>query len=92
MPAAAASRPSSGPASSTCVVGVGHFAHVVAGSGEVLAAVLTGGLPLSSCATWLAGAVLGDAVGGVVVVALRDDGQVHRAPPASEAVGAAPGG
>ena len=63
----------------TYVVGVGHFAHVVAGSGEVLAAVLTGVLPLSSYATWLAGAALGNAVGGVVIVALFNYGQVHRA-------------
>jgi formate-nitrite transporter family protein len=67
----------------TYVVGVGHFAHSVAGSGEVLAAVLTGALPLSSYGTWLAGAVLGNAVGGVVIVALFNYGQVHRAPDGS---------
>jgi formate-nitrite transporter family protein len=67
----------------TYVVGVGHFAHSVAGSGEVLAAVLTGALPLSSYGTWLAGAVLGNAVGGVVIVALFNYGQVHGAPPTS---------
>ena len=47
----------------TYVVGVGHFAHSVAGSGEVLAAVLTGELPLSSYGTWVAGAVLGNSAG-----------------------------
>jgi formate-nitrite transporter family protein len=63
----------------TYVVGVGHFAHSVAGSGEVLGAVLTGELPLGSYGTWLAGAVLGNAVGGVVIVALFNYGQVHSA-------------
>lgn len=64
----------------TYVVGVGHFAHSVAGSGEVLAAVLSGGLPTTSYLTWLVGAVLGNSVGGVLIVALFNYGQVHARP------------
>jgi len=64
----------------TYVVGVGHFAHSVAGSGEVLAAVLSGDLPLQSYLTWLAGAVLGNSAGGVLIVALFNYGQIHKAP------------
>jgi formate-nitrite transporter family protein len=64
----------------TYVVGVGHFAHSVAGSGEALAAVLTGELPLASYGRWVAGAVLGNSAGGVLIVALFNYGQVHRDP------------
>jgi formate-nitrite transporter family protein len=64
----------------TYVVGVGHFAHSVAGSGEVLAAVLSGDLPWSSYGTWAAGAVLGNSAGGVLIVALFNYGQVHKDP------------
>ena len=61
----------------TFLVGAGAFTHSVAGSGEVLAAVLHGSLPASTYLTWLAAAVLGNAVGGVVIVALLNYGQVH---------------
>lgn len=61
----------------TFFLGAGHFAHSIAGSGEVLAAVLNDGLPFDSALRWLAGAVLGNAVGGVVIVALLNYGQVH---------------
>jgi len=64
----------------TYVVGVGHFAHSVAGSGEVLIAVLAGDLPLSSYLTWLPAAVLGNATGGVLIVALFNYGQIHKDP------------
>ena len=64
----------------TYFVGVGHFAHSVAGSGEVLSAVLTRDLPLTSYGTWLAAAVLGNAAGGVIIVALFNYGQIHSAP------------
>ncbi len=66
----------------TYVVGVGHFAHSVAGSGEVLTAVLAGDLPVTSYLTWLSGAVLGNTAGGVLIVALFNYGQVHRGGPA----------
>ena len=61
----------------TYIVGVGHFAHSIAGSGEVLTAVLAGGLPFTSYLTWFSAAVLGNTVGGVVLVALFNYGQVH---------------
>ena len=64
----------------TYLVGVGHFAHSIAGSGEVLAAVLTRDLPATSFLSWLAGAVLGNAAGGVIIVALFNYGQVHQDP------------
>jgi formate/nitrite transporter FocA (FNT family) len=64
----------------TYAVGLGHFAHSVAGGGEVLSAVLGGGLALTSYLTWITGAVLGNAVGGVVIVALFAYGQVQGAP------------
>ena len=61
----------------TYVVGVGHFAHSVAGSAEVLSAVLADDLPVTSYATWLVAAVLGNAAGGVLIVALLNYGQVR---------------
>ena len=63
----------------TYVVGVGHFAHSIAGSAEVLAAVLAGDLPLTSGLTWFSAAVLGNTAGGVLIVALFNYGQVARA-------------
>ena len=54
----------------TFVVGVGHFAHSVAGSGDVLTAVFTGSLPFTSYLTWISGAVLGNNVGVVFIVAV----------------------
>jgi formate/nitrite transporter FocA (FNT family) len=67
----------------TFIVGAGHFAHSIAGSSEVLAAVLTEGLPVSHFLRWLAMAVLGNAVGGVGLVSLLNYGQVetNTAPP-----------
>lgn len=61
----------------TYVVGLGHFAHSIAGSAEVLAALVGGDVPLSTYLSWLTGAVTGNAVGGVVIVALFNYGQVH---------------
>ncbi len=61
----------------TFFVGLGHFAHSIAGTGEVLTAVLAGDLPMTSALTWFSAAVLGNAVGGVVIVALFNYGQVH---------------
>jgi formate/nitrite transporter FocA (FNT family) len=65
----------------TFFLGAGHFAHSIAGSGEVLAAVFDGPLRVSSYLTWLSGAVLGNVVGGVVIVALLNCGQVHAKEP-----------
>lgn len=58
------------------VVGLGHFAHCIAGSGEVLAAVLTGKAPWAAFPAWLVPAVGGNICGGVGMVTLLEYGQV----------------
>ena len=57
------------------VVGLGHFAHCVASSGEVLSAVLHHQLPAVSYFRWLWPAVLGNIIGGVGLVTLLEYGQ-----------------
>lgn len=69
----------------TYAVGVGHFAHSIAGSAELLSAVLAGDLTGLDYLRWLAAAVLGNAVGGVVIVALFAYGQVRGAPESLDA-------
>src|ERR1700744_1296880 len=58
------------------VVGLGNFAHSIATSGEILAAVLVGQASWSSYATWLLLAVAGNICGGVGMVTLLEYGQV----------------
>jgi formate/nitrite transporter FocA (FNT family) len=57
------------------VVGLGHFAHCVASSGEVLSAVLHHQVPAMSYFRWLWPAVLGNILGGVGLVTLLEYGQ-----------------
>jgi len=57
------------------VVGLGHFAHSIASSGEVLSAVLHGQVPVMGYFRWLWPAVLGNIVGGVGLVTLLEYGQ-----------------
>jgi formate/nitrite transporter FocA (FNT family) len=57
------------------VVGLGHFAHCVASSGEVLSAVRHQQLPVVDYFRWLWPAVLGNIVGGVGLVTLLEYGQ-----------------
>ena len=57
------------------VVGLGHFAHCVASSGEVLSAVLHHQLPAVMYFRWLWPAVLGNIIGGVGLVTLLEYGQ-----------------
>jgi formate/nitrite transporter FocA (FNT family) len=57
------------------VVGLGHFAHCIASSGEVLSAVLHHQLAVISYFRWLWPAVLGNIVGGVGLVTLLEYGQ-----------------
>ena len=57
------------------VVGLGHFAHCVASSGEVLSAVLHHQLPAMSYLRWIWPAVLGNIIGGVGLVTLLEYGQ-----------------
>lgn len=60
----------------TFVVGLGNFAHCIATSGEILAAVLIGQAPWSSYGSWLLLAVAGNICGGVGMVTLLEYGQV----------------
>ena len=62
----------------TYVIGLAGLAHSIAGSAEVLVAVLAGQLSVHAYLTWIAAAVLGNIVGGVGIVALLNYGQVHR--------------
>jgi formate/nitrite transporter FocA (FNT family) len=61
----------------TFVVGLGHFAHCIATSGEILATVLHGQLGASRYLLWLGPAVLGNITGGVLLVTLLEYGQVN---------------
>lgn len=58
------------------IVGLGHFAHCIASSGEVLAAVLCHQIPASQYFRWIVPAVLGNITGGVFIVTLLEYGQV----------------
>jgi formate/nitrite transporter FocA (FNT family) len=61
----------------TYVVGLGEFAHSVAGTTETLSALVHGDLGGGRFLWWFGGAVSGNAVGGVVIVALLNYGQVR---------------
>ncbi len=60
----------------TSVVGLGHFAHCIATSGEILSAVFTGQVAFASYGHWLLFATLGNVLGGVTFVTLLNFGQV----------------
>jgi formate-nitrite transporter family protein len=60
----------------TFVVGLGGFAHCIATSGEILAAILDHQLVWSRYFSWLAPATLGNICGGVLLVTLLEYGQV----------------
>jgi len=60
----------------TFLVGLGRFAHCIASSGEILAAVLVHRVSTLRYFTWLLFAVLGNIVGGVLIVTLLEYGQV----------------
>ncbi|MFZ0516244.1 MAG: formate/nitrite transporter family protein [Acidobacteriaceae bacterium] len=60
----------------TFLVGLGHFAHCIASSGEILAAVLQHAVSVSQYFRWLLPAVLGNIIGGVLIVTLLEYGQV----------------
>jgi formate/nitrite transporter FocA (FNT family) len=61
----------------TFLVGVGHFSHCIAGSCEILTAVVAGQVPLLGYAQWLLFATLGNICGGVMIVSLLNYGQVR---------------
>jgi formate-nitrite transporter family protein len=60
----------------TFIVGLGHFAHCIASSGEILAAVLTHKLAAVDYLKWILPATCGNITGGVLLVTLLEYGQV----------------
>jgi formate/nitrite transporter FocA (FNT family) len=60
----------------TFIVGLGRFAHCIASSAEIFAAVLELKVAASQYFLWLLPAVLGNITGGVVIVTLLEYGQV----------------
>jgi len=60
----------------TVVVGMGHFAHCIASSGEILSAVVAARLSAPHYAAWLATATMGNIFGGVTFVTVINFGQV----------------
>jgi formate/nitrite transporter FocA (FNT family) len=83
----------------TFVVGMANFAHCIASSGEVFAAILTGNAPWLAFPHWFVPAVTGNICGGVGMVTLLEYGQVvvgkdaeaEALPPAPPAEQPAPG-
>ncbi len=61
----------------TFLVGIGHFAHCIASSCEILTAVMFGSVALTTYVHWLLPATLGNICGGVVIVSLLNYGQVR---------------
>ncbi len=61
----------------TFVVGIGHFSHCIATSGEILSAVVHGDLATSVYLHWLLLATIGNIIGGVVIVSVLNYGQVR---------------
>jgi formate/nitrite transporter FocA (FNT family) len=61
--------------SMTFIVGLGHFAHCIATSGEMISAVLAGQLYVGQFLSWLLPATLGNITGGVLLVTLLEYGQ-----------------
>jgi formate/nitrite transporter FocA (FNT family) len=59
----------------TFVVGLGHFSHCIATSGEILAAVLSHQLSALTYLKWLLPATGGNITGGVLLVTLLEYGQ-----------------
>ena len=60
----------------TFVVGAGHFTHSIAGAAEAFVAAMVGDVPVGLLLGWLGLALVGNTVGGVVMVALFNYGQV----------------
>ena len=60
----------------TFVVGIGHFAHCIASSGEIMSAVFAGQVSFVTYLHWLGVATAGNITGGVLIVTLLNFGQV----------------
>jgi formate/nitrite transporter FocA (FNT family) len=61
----------------TFVVGIGHFSHCIASSGEILSAVVAGVVSAGAYLHWLLLATCGNILGGVVMVSVLNYGQVR---------------
>jgi formate/nitrite transporter FocA (FNT family) len=61
----------------TFIVGAGRFAHCIAGSCEILAAVVHGALSTCAYFHWLLPTTLGNVCGGTIIVSLLNYGQVR---------------
>jgi formate/nitrite transporter FocA (FNT family) len=62
----------------TFIVGVGHFAHCVVTSCEILSSVMAGSVSVPTYLHWLGAATLGNIVGGVGIVSVLNYGQVRQ--------------
>lgn len=60
----------------TFLVGIGRFAHCIAGSGEILSAVVAGSISIAEYLRWLLPATSGNICGGILMVSLLNYGQV----------------
>jgi len=65
----------------TFIVGLGHFSHCIATSGEILAAVFSGQATFHGYLNWLLFATTGNIVGGIFIVTLLNFGQVKAGEP-----------
>ena len=75
----------------TYVVGLGNFAHCIATSGEIFAAILVHQAPWSAWLHWFLPAVLGNICGGVGMVTILEYGQVIAGEDEDAAADATPG-
>lgn len=62
----------------TFVLGIGHFAHCIVTSCEILSATLAGALSAGAYFHWLLPATLGNIAGGVGIVSMLNYGQVRQ--------------
>lgn len=62
----------------TFLVGIGHFAHCIVTSCEILSAAMAHAVSAGQYLHWLAPATLGNIVGGVFIVSVLNYGQVRQ--------------
>jgi formate/nitrite transporter FocA (FNT family) len=65
----------------TFLVGIGHFAHCIASSSEMMSAVFAGQVAFVRYLQWLGFATAGNIFGGVMIVTLLNFGQVKMGEP-----------
>jgi formate-nitrite transporter family protein len=61
----------------TLTIGLLHVPHSIAGSGEILSAVLARSVSFGHYWYWMSAATLGNIAGGVIIVALLNWAQAH---------------